>query len=185
MARRRRPDIPPDLCEPATSCCGRGDADVEWLIDTVDPNIVITQIAELPDSSTYRGPDGFVDALLDWPRQWQDFQIEPRRVFAVGDDHLVDRGAPPRPAGDRWTSQVEAEIVFLMRWRDRPADRLEHVPDVTSGAARGALGRAAERGAHRDDDHAAERDRGERAQEAGSEEPARGSPPAPRARPPP
>ena len=93
-------------------------ADVRWLLDHTDPDIEITQIAELPGARTYRGCDGFVDALLDWPRQWQDFQIEPLRLFAVGDDHLVissiHRG---RPAS--MDIEVEAQIVFLMRWRDR------------------------------------------------------------------
>jgi ketosteroid isomerase-like protein len=94
------------------------DADVEWLLEHTDPNIVITQIAELPGARTYRGCEGFVDALLDWPLQWQDFQIEPLRLFAVGDDHIViasiHRG---RPASA--DIEVEAEMVFLMRWRDR------------------------------------------------------------------
>ena len=94
------------------------EADVEWLLDHTDPNIAITQIAELPGARTYRGCEGFIDALLDWPLQWRDFQIEPLRLFAVGDDHLViasiHRG---RPASA--DIEVEAEIVFLMRWRDR------------------------------------------------------------------
>lgn len=94
------------------------DADVEWLLEHTDPNIVITQIAELPGARTYRGCEGWVDALLDWPLQWQDFRIEPLRLFAVGEDHLViasiHRG---RPASV--DIEVEAEIVFLMRWRDR------------------------------------------------------------------
>jgi len=93
-------------------------ADVDWLLEHTDPNIVITQIAELPGARTYRGCEGFIDALLDWPLQWQDFQVEPLRLFAVGDDHVVidsiNRG---RPAS--MDIEVEAEIVFLMRWRDR------------------------------------------------------------------
>ena len=94
------------------------EADVEWLLEHTDPDVEITQIAELPGARTYRGCEGFIDALLDWPLQWQDFQIEPLRLFAVGDDHLViasiHRG---RPASA--DIEVEAEIVFLMRWRDR------------------------------------------------------------------
>ena len=93
-------------------------ADIDWLLEHTDPNVEITQIAELPGARTYRGCEGFVDALLDWPRQWQDFQVEPLRLFAVGDDHIVidsiNRG---RPAS--MDIEVEAEIVFLMRWRDR------------------------------------------------------------------
>ncbi len=93
-------------------------ADIEWLLEHTDPDVVITQIAELPGARTYRGCEGFIDALLDWPLQWQDFQVEPLRLFAVGDDHIViasiHRG---RPASV--DIEVEAEIVFLMRWRDR------------------------------------------------------------------
>lgn len=93
-------------------------ADLEWLLEHTDPDVEITQIAELPDARTYRGREGFIDALLDWPRQWEDFRIEPRRVFAVGDDHLViasiHRGRPRSV-----DIEVEAEIVFVMRWRDR------------------------------------------------------------------
>jgi ketosteroid isomerase-like protein len=94
------------------------NADIDWLLEHTDPDIVITQIAELPGAQTYRGCEGFIDALLDWPLQWLDFQIEPLSLFAVGDEHLVissiHRG---RPAS--MDIEVEAQIVFLMRWRDR------------------------------------------------------------------
>ena len=94
------------------------NADIDWLLEHTDPEVEITQIAELPGARTYRGCEGFVDALLDWPLQWQNFQIEPLRLFAVGDDHIVissiHRG---RPAS--MDIEVEAQIVFLMRWRDR------------------------------------------------------------------
>ena len=93
-------------------------ADIEWLLEHTHPNVEITQIAELPGARTYRGCEGFIDALLDWPTQWQDFRVEPLRVFAVGDDHLViasiHRGRPSSV-----DIEVAAPIVFLMRWRDR------------------------------------------------------------------
>ena len=93
------------------------NADLHWLLEHTDPNVVITQIPELPGARTYRGHDGFLDALLDWPRQWDDFTVEPKRIFAVGDDHLaiatINRGRP-----SSMDIEVEAPIVFLMRWRD-------------------------------------------------------------------
>ena len=92
-------------------------ADIEWLLEHADPELKISQLAELPDSRTYRGRDGIIDALLDWPRQWQDFRIEPRRVFSVGDDHLVIVGVH-RGRPQMIDIEVEAQIVFLMRWRD-------------------------------------------------------------------
>jgi ketosteroid isomerase-like protein len=93
-------------------------ADLDWLLEHTDPDVEITQLAELPDAKTYRGRDGFIDALLDWPRLWKDFRIEPRRLFGVGDEHLVISGIH-RGRPQMIDIEVEAEIVFLMRWRDR------------------------------------------------------------------
>jgi ketosteroid isomerase-like protein len=92
-------------------------ADLDWLLEHADPALEITQLEELPDAKTYRGHEGLIDALLDWPRQWQDFRIEPRRVFSVGEDHLLIVGIHRGRSG-MIDIEVEAPIVFLMRWRD-------------------------------------------------------------------
>jgi ketosteroid isomerase-like protein len=110
--------VPPELAALARELVdGYRRADIEWLLDHTDPDVEISQLAELPDSRTYGGRDGFIDALLNWPRQWEDFQIEPRRIFSVGDDQLVivgiHRGRP-----QMIDIQVEAQIVFLQRWHD-------------------------------------------------------------------
>jgi ketosteroid isomerase-like protein len=109
-------------------------ADIEWLLEHTDPDVEITQLAELPDSKSYHGREGFIDALLDWPRQWDDFRIEPRRLFAVGDDHLVisgiHHGRPRTIAID-----VAAEIVFLMRWRDGRMTDWNMFPTVDEAVA--------------------------------------------------
>jgi ketosteroid isomerase-like protein len=111
--------VPPELAALAREFVdGYRRADIEWLLEHTDPDAEISQIAELPDSKNYRGRDGFIEAMLDWPRQWEDFQIEPRSIFGVGDDQLVivgiHRGRP-----QMIDIQVEAQIVFLQRWRDR------------------------------------------------------------------
>jgi ketosteroid isomerase-like protein len=141
-----------------------GRCDLEWHVEGCHPDLVIRQVPEIPDSTTYTGPDAFVDALLDWPRQWDDFGIEPRRIFAADDEHLVvvalHHGRPPSV-----DLEVETEIVFLVAYRDDMLVAWDMFLTVEE-----ALGRAAERRADADDDRAAERDRGERAQEAGAEE---------------
>jgi ketosteroid isomerase-like protein len=138
--------------------------DLDWMIESCDPEIVIRQVPEIPDSMTYTGRDGFVEALIDWPRQWEDFRIEPRRIFAPDDEQLIIVGlhAGRPPSIDL---EVEAEIVFLLRYVDGLLVTWDMFLTVDE-----ALGRAAERRAHGDDDHAAERYGGERAQEAGAEE---------------
>jgi ketosteroid isomerase-like protein len=159
------PDIPPDLLETLTDSLRAWErTDLDWLIEWCAPEIVIRQVPEIPDSSTYTGPEAFVDALLDWPRQWEDFHIDPRRIFAADDEHLVvvalHRGRPPS-----MDMQVELEIVFLVRYRGPRllAWDMFLTPDE-------ALRRAAERRSHGYDDRPAEGDGGERAQEARPEE---------------
>ena len=100
------------------------------MLEHTDPGIVIVQVPEIPDSRTYTGHEGLIDAFLDRPRQWEDFRMETRRIFSADPDHFV--------------------VIALHKGQPLRQD--------------------AEGGADGDDDHAAERDGGKRAQEARAEE---------------
>jgi len=158
------PDMPPALHELTVETLRAYErADIDSLLAGVDPELVITQPPEFPDSRSYSGDDALVDSLLDWPRQWDDFHIDPRRIFAADDEHVVivglHRGRP-----HSFDMEVEAEIAFLVRYRDALITRWDMFLTVDE-----ALSRAAERRRDSDDDRPAEGDRRERAQEAGSE----------------
>ena len=159
------PDLPQELRAFTTElfqAYRRGDLD--WLLEHTDPDIVIVQVPEIPDSRTYTGHEGLIDALLDWPLQWDDFRIEPRRIFAAEPGHFIVVGLHKgRPHS--MDIEVEAEIVFLFGWRDGVTTRWEMFLTVDE-----ALSRAAERRAHGGDDDAAERDGRERTHEARAEE---------------
>jgi ketosteroid isomerase-like protein len=159
------PDIPPALMEHTMATLRAYQrADVDWLIAAGHADLVISQPREFPDARTYHGSEAIVDALLDWPRQWRDFRIEPRRVFAADAAHVVivalHRGRP-----HSIDIEVEAEIAFLLRWQEGSVTHWDMFMTVDE-----ALSRAAERRADDNDDHAAERDGGEGAQEARPEE---------------
>src|SRR6266540_2230527 len=159
------PDMPPALLELTMATLRAYQrADLDWLIAAGHPDLVISQPPEFPDGRDYFGNEAVVDTLLDWPRQWEHFQIEPRRIFAADDDHTVivalHKGRP-----HSIDIEVEAEIVFLLRWSDGLVTHWDMFLSVDE-----ALSRAAERRAHHDDDRAAEGDGRERAQEAGAEE---------------
>jgi ketosteroid isomerase-like protein len=159
------PDMPPALMEWTLAMLrAYKQADLDSLIAAGHPNIVVSQPPEFPDSRSYYGSEALVDALLDWPRQWAQFRIDPRRVFAADDEHVVivalHRGRPHSV-----DLEVEAEISFLLRWHEGLVTQWDMFLSVDE-----ALGRAAERRAHDDDDGAAEGDRREGAQEAGAEE---------------
>jgi ketosteroid isomerase-like protein len=146
------PGMPPALMEFTMGTLRAYEhADLDWLLAISHPGLVISQPAEFPDARSYSGENAVVDALLDWPRQWKDFRLEPRRIFAAGDEDLVlvavHRGRPHFV-----DLEVEAEITFLLRLDDGLVTRWDMFLTVDE-----ALRRAAEGGAHGDDDHAAER----------------------------
>ena len=132
------PDIPRSLREVTAGVLDayrRGD--LEWLIEHTDPEIEIVQVPEIPDSRTYTGHDGLIEALLDWPLQWQHFRMEPRKVFAAGPDDLIlvalHKG---RPAS--MDLEVEAEIVFVLHWRDGRMARWDMFLTVEEALSRAA-----------------------------------------------
>lgn len=92
--------------------------DLEWILEHTHPEIEIVQPPEFPDGRSYRGLEGLIDALLDWPREWEHFQVEPKRIFALNDSQLVvvtvHRGRSRKMQID-----VEAEIVWLLTFEDR------------------------------------------------------------------
>lgn len=109
------PDMPPALADWTRDVLDAYErVDLEQLLAKCHPDIEISQPPEVPDARVYRGEEALVDSLLDWPRQWEDFQMEPRRIFAADDGKLVmvsiHRGRPHSV-----DIEVEAEIVFAIR----------------------------------------------------------------------
>jgi ketosteroid isomerase-like protein len=152
------PDLPPELADLTQGIIeAYRRADLEWLLEHTDPEVVIVQVPEIPDARTYTGHHGTVEALIDWPRQWEDFRIEPERIFAPDSENLIVKAVH----GGRPHSmdiEVEAEIVFVFHVRDGLIARWDMYLTLDE-----ALGRAAQSRADRDDDRAAQRHGGERA----------------------
>ena len=113
-------------------------ADIEWILEHTDPDIEIAQPPELPGGNSYSGRGGLLDALLDWPRQWEQFRIEPQRIFAVGDDHIAIV-AIHRVKARQIEIEVAAEIIWLMRWTGRCLSQWDMFMSVEAAceAARG------------------------------------------------
>ena len=86
--------------------------DLDRMLAQSHAEIVVVQPPELPDARTYHGHEGVIDALLDWPREWEDFSVEPTRVFAVGDDRVVV-DTIHRGRSLRMGIEIEAPIVWL------------------------------------------------------------------------
>jgi ketosteroid isomerase-like protein len=110
--------------------------DLDWVIAHTHPELEIVQPPEFPDARTYRGVDGLIDALLDWPREWEDFAVEPTRIFALDDRAVVS--AVHRGRSRRMEVEVEAEIVWLFAFEDgrtRRWDMFMSVEDALGAAS--------------------------------------------------
>jgi ketosteroid isomerase-like protein len=113
------------------------NGDIDWAIEQSDPEIEIVQPPEFPDRRTYRGHDGVIEALLDWPQQWEDFHAEPKRIFAVDDEQFVVV-AVHRGRSRRFEAQVEAEIVWLFTRRNQLTTRWDMFMSVEQALAAAA-----------------------------------------------
>jgi ketosteroid isomerase-like protein len=90
---------------------------VDWLLEHTDPEIVIVQPPGLPGAKRYVGHDGFLEAILDWPANWDDFRMEWKRSFQRGDDQIVAI-THHRGRGRETAIEVEADVVWVSTWRD-------------------------------------------------------------------
>jgi ketosteroid isomerase-like protein len=116
--------------------------DLERMLGQSHPEIEIVQPHELPDARTYHGKDGVIEALLDWPREWEDFAIEPTRVFAVGDDRIVV-DTIHRGRSLLMGIEIEAPIVWLFTQEEGLTRRWDMFTSAEQAlAAAGASGDA-------------------------------------------
>jgi ketosteroid isomerase-like protein len=92
--------------------------------DLCTPDVVIVQPPEVPDSKSYVGPTAMIEALEDWPTQWEDFRLELVEIIDVSDDVLV---SVTRHTGRGRTSGIEMdfEVSYVHRARDGKLARME------------------------------------------------------------
>jgi ketosteroid isomerase-like protein len=100
------------------------DGDLDWVLEHTHPEIEIFQPPELPDAREYRGREGLIDAFLDWPEEWEDFEVEPTRIQVLQDD-LVLVEAIHRGRSKTMGIEIEAEIFWLYRLEGMQTRRWE------------------------------------------------------------
>jgi ketosteroid isomerase-like protein len=97
--------------------------DIERVSELADPELVVTQTAEMPDAQTFHGRRGFIEAIEAWEEAWDDFRVEPLRVRDIGEHVLAT--VRQRARGKRSGVDVEGLLTFLftikagklVRWR--------------------------------------------------------------------
>ena len=81
-----------------------------------DKDAVIVEIADLPDTDTYRGHGGIVQWWMNWSETFENAWLEPRGDFLTHGDHVVVQ------THQRFLSkmgiEVEQDITHVFTLRD-------------------------------------------------------------------
>ena len=130
-------------------------ADLDWVIDHTDAEVVIVQVPEIPDARTYTATRVW-STRCSTGRASGRTRMTPERIFAPDTEDLI--AGRPRGRPHSMDIEVEAEIVFAFHVPDGRVARWDMYLTLDE-----APGRAAQSRADRDDDRAAQRHGGERA----------------------
>jgi ketosteroid isomerase-like protein len=84
--------------------------DMQAVIDSCDPEVIIVQPPEIPDSKSYRGHPGVVEALEDWPSQWDRFEARLGEVIELDERHVISQNKQSVSARGM---SMEQDVFFL------------------------------------------------------------------------
>jgi ketosteroid isomerase-like protein len=109
-----------ELMREMVAAIQRGD--YGWFMDRSDPEIVNVQPPEAPDAKTYRGHQGIVEALEDWPSQWDEFEVELVEVIDLDEERLISVTHHRMKARE---IEVEQKVTYLYTIRNGLGTRME------------------------------------------------------------
>jgi ketosteroid isomerase-like protein len=84
--------------------------EIEPIVDTADPEIVIVQPPDVPDSKSYRGLEGVIETFEDWPKQWDEFEVKLEEIIDLDERHVISVNR--QTLGARGMS-LEQEVFFV------------------------------------------------------------------------
>ena len=88
----------------------------EATIRILDPEVEVYSPPQLANSGSFHGIDGYREWIGGWFDAWDDFEIQPREVEAVGEDCVI---AVCRQRGVGKASGIEVEQTMVYMWEIR------------------------------------------------------------------
>jgi uncharacterized protein len=117
------------------------EGDMERVAEFADPDIVVTQSAELPDTETFHGRRGFIEAINAWEQAWDNFRVERLHTREHGDHVLTT--VRQRARGRRSGVEVEGLYTFVFTLRAGKLVRWRMFADEANALEAVGLGKAA------------------------------------------
>jgi ketosteroid isomerase-like protein len=96
--------------------------DISAMLEHADPG-QITYRAE-PDGATFRGPEGFLQAIAEWVEDFEEFTATPEE-FIDANDHQVVVRVHQSATGAQSGAPIEADFWFVHTLREAKITRLD------------------------------------------------------------
>ena len=93
------------------------EGDLERVLATLDPEVVVHVPVELANSGTYRGREEFVRWIGAWLEAWESFDMEVVDTIPVGDHHVVSHMSQTG-VGRGSGIEVNQELGWVFEFRD-------------------------------------------------------------------
>lgn len=105
--------------------------DLETVLSVLDPEIEIFLPADLPNSGTFHGHEGYLKWIQAWLEAWEDYRLEAKELRAVGDHHVLTVGRQSA-RGKGSGLPIEMTIYMIAEYRDAKIIRLQMYADEQS-----------------------------------------------------
>ena len=96
--------------------------DFQWILDRSHPEIVLVQPPEVPDAKSYHGHRGVIEALEDWPKQWEEFEVELIEVIEVDENRVISMTRHRMKAREM---DVAQDVFYLHTSKDGLGTRMD------------------------------------------------------------
>jgi ketosteroid isomerase-like protein len=98
--------------------------DFQAMIDYADPELITYRAPPNPDAGTYHGPQGFIEALVDWTEGFDEFQASLEEVIDANEEQVIAR-VHQTAVGSESRAPIEADFWFLYTFRGEKIVRLD------------------------------------------------------------
>jgi ketosteroid isomerase-like protein len=95
--------------------------DIEGMFAYTDPEIVIYRAD--PDGRTFHGPEGFLQALMEWVEPFAEFRATLGEVIDAGDKAVAC--VRQEAVGEQSRARIEADFWFVYTFGDGKVTRLD------------------------------------------------------------
>jgi ketosteroid isomerase-like protein len=96
--------------------------DIPSMLGDADPDVITYRAHPAP--ATYHGPEGFLQAFVDWVEDFDEFAVTADEFVDLSDSQFMAR-VRQRAVGTGSRAPIEADFWFVWTFRERKVARLD------------------------------------------------------------